>query len=283
MKRNNTPGAPLITTCIMAGLNTPARPLSRHMLSLCGWFSLSLALWAAIAATALSDTVPAESKPVKPVVEHGIIGPNESTPGDLCVFNVDDGIPSSASLKWMIDPDSAKGNFDVDSSGRKAYFASSVSGRYVFFLSASIDGKAHAYKHVLVQGGMPPVPPVPPVPPDPPIPEPGKRFVMVISETGEHGEKPWISSSISGLESYAKEKGHVFRDQDPDVTNVEEKTPDWLKPFLQLVKDKKIEYPAIIIGTLKKDAEGIELEQMYAEPLPETPAKAIEILKGYGG
>ena len=211
--------------------------------------------------------------------DKGINGPNESIAGDLCVFYAN--VPEGTSLDWKIDPPTAAEKFKVDTSGRLAYFASAADGRYVVFLASSIDGKAYGYTYVLVQGGE--VPPIPPPPPPPPPPQPGKRFVLVVDETSEHGEKPWIASTLVGLETYLVANKHGYRFQDPDVTNVDGETPEWLVPFIAKIKEAKIDYPAIIVGILKEGTETGEFIQMFVDPLPQTAEKAVELVKEHGG
>ena len=212
-------------------------------------------------------------------VQHGIVGPNESTPGDLCVFHAN--VPEGASVAWQIDPPEAAARFAVDTGGRVAYFASSQKGRYVIFLAASVDGKAVAYTHVLVQGKPGPDPEPDPKPdPDPdPEPEPGRRFVLVLAETGDRTAEQ--ASLLMGLRGYVKGK-HDFRFIDPDAKNAAGKTPDWLQGYIDQVKAARVDFPALVVGVFKQNSDA-EVSRVFVDPLPKTAAEAIVIVKGHGG
>ena len=220
-----------------------------------------------------------KAQPPTPLLQNQIIGPNESTPGDLCVFHAE--VPEGASLAWRIDPPEAAARFAVDTGSRAAYFASALKGRYVIFLAAAIDGEAVALTHVLTQGEPGPDPdPKPDPDPDPgPDPEPGRRFVMVIAET--ENRTAARASLLMGLRVWLSDR-HDFRFVDPDAKDAKGDTPVWLQSYIDRLAAAKISVPALIVAAYAENSD-TEVTHIFCAPLPKTVDEAIAIIKKHGG
>lgn len=111
----------------------------------------------------------------------GIVGPDESQPGNMVVFLAAD--PPAEAYKWKIVPKSAAGQFfsftERDDTGKiiksTAVFSSRTPGTYSVVLARVTGGQLSLDTHTLANGGDEPPPGPEPDPdnPDPPGPEPG--------------------------------------------------------------------------------------------------------------
>lgn len=115
--------------------------------------------------------------------------------------------------------------------------------------------------------------------PDPgPVPPPGKRFVLVIEESGEASAAE--AKTLAGLRRYLETQKHQWRFEDPDLRDASGNTPAWLADYLRRASDAKVQDPFIVIGSFLESG-GINV--LTIEPLPQTADEAIDLVKEYGG
>lgn len=222
-------------------------------------------------------TMQAADGPVPVAEEMRIVGPGEVLAGDLVVLNAK--VPENAGLDWAISPPEAAARFYVDSNKRTSVFASRAKGVYIFALAVAVDGEAKCLVHILHNGVGPGPEPDPEPEPDPIPPVPGKRFVLVVSETGERSGA--LAATLMGLRGYLQDKDHEFRFVDPDFEDRGGKTPVWYEAYSEYIEKAEIKGPALVIGVLSKD--GKTVDQIFARALPKTAAAAIEAVKAKGG
>jgi hypothetical protein len=165
-------------------------------------------------------------------------------------------------------------------------FEATRPAKYLIKLHLVRDGPLEVAEAVVVVSGEPqpgpsPDPPVPPVPPDPP--EPGKRFVLVIYETGLTGRMGATQAAVMyGLRLYLETKGHEWRFVDQDLKDSQTgQTPEWLRPYLTLIRERRLDVPVLIVTA--PESESIVRSQVAAELLPDTAVAAIQIVKSHGG
>lgn len=131
-------------------------------------------------------------------------------------------------------------------------------------------------------GDLAPAPPVPPGPgpgptPDPPSPvTPGKRYVIVIEETGDAVLNRAAYFQDKALAARFKEKGHTWRVVDQNVVGVDGQAPADVKKFLDLAKGKQL--PQVFITNEHGNA-GLLIQAN----LPATPAELLAFLTKWGG
>lgn len=236
--------------------------------------AVALCLLYSCTGTRAADEV---KQPTPAPAKYGVVGPNESLPGNLCVFHAN--VPEGAKPVWVIIPPEAASRLYVDSSGLQAVFASREAGEYYLAMAATIDGATQIFTHELVNRSPDPEPKPDPKPdPDPdPTPVPGKKFVLVMIESHERGEK--YASALMGLRGYAAEKGHTYRAVDPDGVDEKGERPAWLAEYQRRIEAAKVPLPALVVG----DISGDSVLNISVKPMPETSAAAVEILKARGG
>lgn len=111
-----------------------------------------------------------------------------------------------------------------------------------------------------------------------PTPEPGNRFVLVLSETKEQ-DAAWHIEEFT-LRKYLTENSHWFRFEDPNLTDKDGSTPAWLVPFITEAATKKLTLPIVAVATY----EDHKLKKIVGmESWPGTGEKAIALIKKYGG
>jgi hypothetical protein len=221
---------------------------------------------------------PSKLPPPNPVT-FGIVGPLVSLPGDLCVFRAE--IPEGSKASWAVVPAKAVENSYIDSSGVAVAFASRDEGVFYIVMATTIDSKVVVFTHELENKKSGPEPdPKPDPKPDPdPTPIPGKRYVLAILEKKE--PNPTQAKILTGMKEYLKSKSHGWNIEDKDLKDPDGKPSAWLGVYLDKMEASKVDVPAVIIGSYGADGETVTI--LNVSPLPESPEKAIEWVKKYGG
>lgn len=122
-----------------------------------------------------------------------------------------------------------------------------------------------------------PEPPKPDPKPEPVVP-PGKRFILIIEETGEAVASRGIVFADAALAARTKDQGHKWRVVDKDNRTAAGATPADIEPYLKEATGKKLPRLYVVApdGT-----------PCYVGDAPNDPAnaaaKTLEILKGAGG
>ena len=222
--------------------------------------------------------IPTPSPTPSPVA-FGIVGPLVSLPGNLCVFRAE--IPEGSKASWAVVPAKAVENSYIDSSGVAVAFASRDEGVFYIVMATTIDEKVVVFTHELENKKAGPEPdPEPDPDPDPePTPIPGKRYVLAILEKKE--PNPTQAKILTGMKEYLKSKNHGWNIEDKDLKDPDGKPSAWLGVYLDKMKASKVDVPAVIIGSYGMDGETVTI--LNVSPLPESPEKAIEWVKKYGG
>lgn len=156
-------------------------------------------------------------------------------------------------------------------------------GRYRFAaVAAGATGEQTRLDFVVVIGTVPPVPPGPGPAPDPgpgPTPDPkpvpaGKRFLVIIEETGDAVPARGVILADPALADRIKSGGHKFRVADKDNKTATGTAPADLKPYLDEAAGKKLPRLYIVApdGTV-----------CWYGDCPDTAAKILELLKANGG
>jgi hypothetical protein len=138
-----------------------------------------------------------------------------------------------------------------------------------------------------VEATAPPAPQPPPQPPTPPAPaKPAHVSAVIIEETAKRTPAQAAAMLDSGLQDWAKTRGHqlyVFdKDLDPDKTAdpgdpdkpgaaAPPKAPDKFKPFFQSARDKPL--PRLVIAETGATAVTVDV------PCPETAAAIRDVIQ----
>lgn len=219
---------------------------------------------------------------VTPIVKAapGIIGPNESLPGDLCIFTAN--VENGSKPVWAIMPKEAASRLYVDSNGFTAVFSSRDKGTYYLAMAVSIGDTTSIYTHELVNNDGPnpnPGPDPEPTPTPDPTPVPGKKFVVVTLESDNR--ETTYAASLMGLRAYLEEKGYPYRFVDPNFTDGSNKKPEWYTTYESKITASKLDLPVIVVGDANIDKG--EVTNIIVKPFPTTSAAAIKIIKDRGG
>lgn len=123
-----------------------------------------------------------------------------------------------------------------------------------------------------------PVPPAPtPTPPVPPTPAPvvaGKRFIVIVEETGDAVPARGVMLANAALAARIKDKGHLWRCVDKDNKTASGNAPADLAPYIDRAKATKVPRLFIVAETGDVVFEG--------DP-PADPAKFLDVLTKAGG
>ena len=111
-----------------------------------------------------------------------------------------------------------------------------------------------------------------------PEPEPGKRFVLLLSESATRTPEFEIESEI--LRKYLQEKNHWFRFEDPDLENAQGQPVEWLKPYLAALAEKNLSLPVMFVVAYDGNK---KIQKLWVESWPEDGEDAIEFVKENGG
>jgi len=211
--------------------------------------------------------------------EYSIIGPNESLPGNLCIFHAN--VPENSKPTWAIVPKEAAANMYVDSNGLSAVFASRDKGTYYLAMAVNINDQVKIFVHELVNDDDNPNPDPDPDPnpdPDPdPTPIDGTKFVIAVVESEERGGE--FGATLMGLRTYLREKNHPYRYVDPDFTDGSNQRPEWFAIYEEKIARSGVELPVLVIGDIK----GNEVVNIVVKALPKKSAEAIALVKERGG
>jgi hypothetical protein len=239
----------------------------------------------------------AEQSEQPPIPDYRIVAPDETDAGEIVILDLV--APEGASIDWRIAPPEAVAKWYVDTDRRTVVFATRARGEYVFAAAVAVEGEATCLIHTLRNGiGPEPEPgpdPEPEPDPDPepdPQPEPGKRFILVVLESGT--QTPQQAAVLMGLRTYLLEKGHEFRFVDPDLKDRRGQTPDWFRPYVADIQEVtgveqicnasgctiNLTKPVMVIGVLNPDR---TVPRRWAIELPGTPAEAVQAVKERGG
>lgn len=145
-------------------------------------------------------------------------------------------------------------------------------GEFAIILDVNIPGQYDLVIHELTIGkGKPEPDPIPP-------PVPGDLSVVAVYETLDRS--PEETAVLIGLRSYLKQEKIWFQYADQHRKDaVTKETPKWFRPFLEAVKKEAKALPVLVIG---KTVNGV-FSAAGVEPMPQTTAGAIAIVKKYGG
>ena len=126
---------------------------------------------------------------------------------------------------------------------------------------------------ITVGGGPEPEPdPIPP-------PTPGKRFVLIVSESGDR--TPDEASTLMGLRVYLQEQKHDWRIEDPNLVDKSGKVPAWFAAYLAQIQKANVPLPALVVGV--PSDKGGETAIVSITPMPDSADKAIAAVKAAGG
>jgi len=172
------------------------------------------------------------------------------------------------------------------SPGKLAFLAFSQSpGTYeVCFLvngkSAEEPPAETARTRIVVEGVVPtppgPTPPGPtpkPEPPAPPVQQ--KLYLVVVEETSEATARRTAFMLDPALRSHFALKGHAYRLVEKDIRDGSGNVPADVKTYLAEAAGKSLPYLIVV-----PQAGG---RSVYSGPVPESPAKLIELLGKVGG
>ena len=126
---------------------------------------------------------------------------------------------------------------------------------------------------ITVGGGPEPDPdPIPP-------PTPGKRFVLVVSESGDRTAT--MGATLVNFRQWLASSGHEWRIEDPNIKGRNEKTPAWFQAYLDQIQKAGVPYPALVVGV--PSDKGGDTTIVSITPMPDSVDKAIEAVKAAGG
>lgn len=211
----------------------------------------------------------------------------ELKPGVSAVLTVD-GLEPDQETAWHRIP-RVEGDLVLsfsDEQGRPVLlFTGSVSGRRTFLLQLGKPGLDELVQCDFAYGDSPspgPEPEPEPEPnPTPPPPVPGVRIVIGITESGDQTTDQ--VKVLENLGKYLETKKHRFRFLDPDHKDPRtETTPTWLVPYLQEVRRRSVDLPALVIVAPRSES-GLDGSVLAVEPLPNSLDKAVDLIKRYGG
>lgn len=131
---------------------------------------------------------------------------------------------------------------------------------------------------VIVTGAipLPPIPPGPPVPPVPPAPVVKQKLYFVcVEETSEATARRTAFMLDPALRSHFANKGHAYRLVEKDVRDGAGNVPADVKTYLAEASGKPLPHLIVVPQTGGRS--------LYSGPVPETPAKLIELSERIGG
>jgi hypothetical protein len=155
---------------------------------------------------------------------------------------------------------------------------SGAAGTYFFQLVPNDVTQPFAYaKAVLGESPDPEPDPDPNPDPDPePRPPPGPRKVTVIHESEDR--TPSFERETEALQVYCRSKGHTYLKIDDDAKSAETKrTPGWLQESLDLLNEKNIAVPAIVV-----EANNAGKRYRWVRSMPQE-GESIRFLQSIGG
>jgi len=220
-----------------------------------------------------------------------IVGPTTATVGSTVFLKLSE--PADW-VSWLMLPADANASFmsfqsylGMSPDGKPilshiAIFSTMTPGTYYFSVAAS--NQVHVV-HTLTITGVGPQPnpdpgPEPPIPPIPPVP--GKRLVFLLRETGAPTIN--LSKTIQGLRKYAQQKDHVWRLEDPDYKDKDNKVPEWFQTCQKEAVSQGIVAPTLFIGVFGEDDKTVtSIKVIPLDPKTITAEKAIELVKENGG
>lgn len=215
-----------------------------------------------------------------------ITGPSKLKAGTIGVYTVADEVTAF---------DVPAGLSIVERPGE--WFLTGVPGTYTVkcaVLKVDWEKKKSSFRFVLlpvtIEGDIPPAPPPPPPGPDPPAPvptpptpgpgpgpmpvPPGKRFLLVVEETGESPLWRSLIRDSTVVQSKLKAGGHVMRWVDKDVTDKTGATPKDLAPYIERSRGKPL--PRLFVVTQGGTV-------LFEGDLPSKDSEFVDILTKAGG
>lgn len=149
-----------------------------------------------------------------------------------------------------------------------------VAGEHRILVDWNFEQDQLAEFLITVGGGPEPEPdPIPP-------PTPGKRFVLVVSESGERNGA--MGAALVNFRQWLVSSGHEWRIEDPDLKDKSNKAPAWFQAYLDQIKSAGVPLPALVVGVPSADGKG-DTTIVSITPMPDSVEKAIEAVKAAGG
>lgn len=124
-----------------------------------------------------------------------------------------------------------------------------------------------------------PIPPTPiPPKPDPgPTPEPGPRWIIMLQNIED--TSPQLEDLWTDIWNYNQEnQKHSMIQLEDDTVGADGSKPTWLVKYLQLLKEKNVSLPAMIIATTTSPA-----QVLYAGKSPSSVEEYQNLIKQHGG
>ena len=210
-----------------------------------------------------------------------LTGPTEVRTGSCSLYFTAG--TTAKNLTWQVEPDDGTatilelplfrgmapdGTPKVESAAGITF---SKPGKYLLIVAGGLgDYPGIATKWITVTGDGPnPDPdPIPPVP--------GKRFVLVLEETGTRTAKQ--AQTIEGLRAYLTTKRHSYRVLDQDAVGPDGKQPAWLVAYKAALAKAGVSIPCLIVG------DSLAGGKVYAAvALPATKEAAVKVVQDAGG